>query len=224
MPVQYIRWRLQTGESLSMKRSDSLEKLIWYGRMGFIPLIRGFLMCMSLAKCALPFFLGKKTKITYRSQISLGKMVFIGDYFRINACSTEGIKIGNRVTLREFGIIQCSSSPLNKGVGIEIGDHVYIGPRCNLGIGGKLRIGSKTLIGADFTAISENHIFDEHSISTKEVSRKGINVGEHCWIGHRVTILDGVSIGDNTIIGAGSVVTKSFPAGSRIAGVPAKCL
>ncbi len=207
-----------------MVKSDAFLKIIWYARIGLIPLIRGIPNYILFARCAFPFFLGNNTKISYKSRISIGSKVFIGDYFRINAYSTYGVQIGNRVTLREFGIIQCSSSPLNKGEGLEIGDNVYIGPRSNLGVGGKLVIGSKTLIGADFTAIAENHIFDENGISPSLVTRSGITVGERCWIGHRVTILDGVTIGDNTIIGAGSVVTKSFPAGSRIAGVPAKCL
>lgn len=207
-----------------MNRPDKLKWLLWHLRLGFFPLIRGFLSSVFFKKSPVPFFLGKNTKITYRSQITLGSKVFIGDYFRMNAHSTEGIKIGNRVTLREFGIIQCSSSPFNRGVGLEIGDNVYLGPRINLGIGGKIVIGTETLIGADFTAIAENHQFDAIGISSTLVTRSGISIGERCWIGHRVTILDGVVIGDNTIIGAGSVVTKSFPAGSRIAGVPAKCL
>jgi tetrahydrodipicolinate N-succinyltransferase len=61
------------------------------------------------------------------------------------------------------------------------------------------------------TVVSENHSFDGSGVSSTLVTRAGISIGERCWIGHRVTILDGVVIGDNTIIGAGSVVTKSFP-------------
>ena len=205
-------------------RPEYIQRFFWYLRIGFFPIIRGFLCSIFFKKCTLPFFLGHDTKLTYKSQISIGSKVFIGDYFRINAYSTDGIKLGNRVTLREFGIIQCSSSPINRGIGLEIGDNVYIGPRSNLGIGGKIIIGTQTLIGADFTAIAENHQFDTYGISPVSVTRSGISIGDRCWIGHRVTILDGVVIGDNTIIGAGSVVTKSFPEGSRIAGVPAKCL
>ena len=54
------------------------------------------------------------------------------------------------------------------------------------------------------------------------IKRLGIKVGNNVWIGDKVTILDGVEIGDNSI-GAGSVVTKSFPAGSKLVGV-AKCM
>jgi acetyltransferase-like isoleucine patch superfamily enzyme len=56
------------------------------------------------------------------------------------------------------------------------------------------------------------------------VSRKGIKIGKNCWIGSKVTVLDGVTIGTGSIIAAGSVVTKSFPENSIIGGVPAKLL
>ena len=54
--------------------------------------------------------------------------------------------------------------------------------------------------------------------------RKGIEVGQNCWIGSKVTILDGVTIGAGSIIAAGSLVNKSFPINSIIGGVPGKLL
>ncbi len=53
---------------------------------------------------------------------------------------------------------------------------------------------------------------------------KPVKIGNHVWIGTRVTILKGVNIGDGAVIAAGSVVTKDIPAGSLAAGVPAKII
>jgi acetyltransferase-like isoleucine patch superfamily enzyme len=196
----------------------------WYAKRAVFPFLRGLTQYFFFRSAATPPLIAKRVEILYRRKISLGKFVYIGSNSFINAYSKDGIRLGNRVTIREYGYIQGSSSPRNPGEGLIIGDKVYIGPRSNFGVGGKISIGAESLIGADLTVVSENHSFDGSGVSSTLVTRAGISIGERCWIGHRVTILDGVVIGDNTIIGAGSVVTKSFPAGSRIAGVPAKCL
>jgi acetyltransferase-like isoleucine patch superfamily enzyme len=201
-----------------------LAQINWYAKRAVFPFIRGLSQFYFFKSAVTPPLIAKRVEILYRRKISLGKLVFIGSNSFINAYSRDGITLGNRVTIREYGYIQGSSSPKNPGEGLKIGDNVYIGPRSNFGIGGEITIGAATMIGADFTVVSENHSFDQNGISPTSVTRSGIIIGKHCWIGHRVTILDGVVIGDNTVIGAGSVVTKSFPAGSRIAGVPAKCL
>jgi acetyltransferase-like isoleucine patch superfamily enzyme len=64
----------------------------------------------------------------------------------------------------------------------------------------------------------------DEPIRLQGVTRKGIRIGNNCWIGSKVTILDGVTIGDGCILAAGTVVTKSFPANSIIGGVPAKII
>lgn len=56
------------------------------------------------------------------------------------------------------------------------------------------------------------------------MTRKGITVGNDCWIGNNVIILDGVNIGDGVVIGAGAVVTKDIPANSVAVGNPARIL
>ena len=78
-------------------------------------------------------------------------------------------------------------------------------------------IGDDTIFGPGVKILLTNH--DEVTFAAK----KGppIIIGEHCWLGANSVILPGVHLGDDVIVGAGAVVTKSFPGGSVIAGVPA---
>lgn len=70
--------------------------------------------------------------------------------------------------------------------------------------------------------ITANHNFDEFD---KHYDGKDIIIGDNCWIGMNSTILPGVVLGNHTIVGAGSVVTKSFTEGHCvIAGNPAKII
>lgn len=87
---------------------------------------------------------------------------------------------------------------------------------------GKIIIGKGTYIAPNVGLITENHDLNNLDNHTEP---KTISIGETCWIGMNSVLLPGVHLGDNTIVGAGSVVTKSFPEGKCvIAGVPAKVI
>ena len=89
-----------------------------------------------------------------------------------------------------------------------------------------MSIGSDTIVGQYFSVHSENHVFSdpETLIRDQGVSRQGIEIGSDCWIGAKVTILDGVSLGRGCVVAAGSVVNQNFPDHSIIGGVPARLL
>lgn len=197
----------------------------WYTRKGVLPALRGLLNAPLFGSVRLPVFIGRGVSISYRRKLFLGRGTSVGANAVIQAYSTRGIRLAPQVTIRENAWIQCSSHPSAPGVGLVVGTGTYIGPRATIGVGGEVRIGARCQIGANFTVVAENHARDESGRpSGTEVERIGIHIGEGCWIGHGVTILDGVSLGDGCTVGAGAVVTKSFPAGSRIAGVPATVL
>jgi acetyltransferase-like isoleucine patch superfamily enzyme len=108
---------------------------------------------------------------------------------------------------------------------ICLGDRVYVGPYAYLGTANhKLEIGADTMIGAHCYIITENHSTLRKDISYARQGFVGadVKIGKNVWIGCHVTILPGVTIGDNAIIGAGAVVTKEVPSGETWVGVPAR--
>lgn len=109
------------------------------------------------------------------------------------------------------------------GVKLKIGENTFIGED-TLIIGGK----SNVVIGKNCDVSSRvNIITGSHKIGTIEQAAgegysEDIIIEDGVWVGFGVTILSGVTIGKGSIVAAGSVVTKSFPSGVLIAGVPAK--
>lgn len=202
---------------------DVLRTAGWYARMGLGPVLRGSILRWRFGRASFPLFVGSGVKIYYGRQMELGAGVSLGSNSRVNAFSVSGIQIGDRVTLREGAWIQCASSPANPGARLTVGDGTYIGPQVILGVGGAIHIGADVQFGAGCVLISENHQHDDHGpASQTAVTRHGIEIGDGCWLGHRVTVLDGVRLGAGCIVGAGAVVTRSFPAGSTLVGVPAR--
>jgi len=87
---------------------------------------------------------------------------------------------------------------------------------------GKITIGRGTYIAPNVGIITVNH---DPSDLDRHLSAKDVVLGESCWIGMNSVLLPGVHLGSHTIVGAGSIVTKSFPEGCVvIAGNPARAL
>ena len=98
---------------------------------------------------------------------------------------------------------------------------------CFLGCAGGIIIGQDTIIGELVTMHSENHNFSDITkpIKYQGINRQGIKIGRGCWIGAKVTILDGAKIGNGCIMAAGSVVIAGkYDDNGIYGGVPAKFL
>lgn len=128
----------------------------------------------------------------------------------------------------------------------ECGKNVVIKNKCYFGNGSNLRVGSFSqlgqnsrlsgpitlgdyiMMGPDVVMMAVTHDVSDLSKPmvdpTNPSIEKPIIIGNNVWIGTRVIIMPGVKIGDNSIIGAGAVVTKSFPSNSIIGGVPAQLI
>ena len=172
-----------------------------------------------------PSFVGKNLCIYSADKLHAGSNLLIGDFCFFNLYSTKGVYFGSNVTIREFGWIQLTSSFDNPGSYIEIGDSTYIGPRSYIGAGGSIVIGKNCQLGANVSLIGESHLYsNQEAIYKQSTSRRGITIGDDCWFGNNVVVLDGVSIGNGCVVGASAVVTKSLPDNSVAVGVPARVI
>ncbi len=171
-------------------------------------------------------FLGRNIKFFNIRNIHFGKMVQVGDYVYMSGLGNHGLYIGDHAWIGSHSVIKVSFSLNNLGDHIVIGNNVGIGEFAHLGGAGGLTIGDDCIIGPYFSCHPENHHFSdaEKLIRLQGVSRKGINIGKNCWIGAKVTVLDGVMIGDNCVIAAGTVVNQNIPSNCVAGGVPAKVI
>ncbi len=172
-------------------------------------------------------FIGKQSKVLAPSLIKFKKNLVIADNCHIDAISKEGILIGNNVSINKRVVIECTGSMKNLGKGLILGNNVGIGSHSFLGCAGGVTIGDDTILGNFVSFHSENHNFSEQNIPIRlqGVNRKGIKIGANCWIGAKVTVLDGTILGDGCVVAAGAVLNgKEYPDNSIIAGIPAKVI
>ena len=117
-----------------------------------------------------------------------------------------------------FSSIVTGASNITVGVDVCPG---YM-PGCYIQGKGKISIGDYTQIAANVGIITANHDVHDNRIHTPP---QDVTIGAYGWVGMNSVILPGVTLGDYTIVGAGSTVTKSFPDGyCVIAGSPAKII
>lgn len=110
---------------------------------------------------------------------------------------------------------------------IHIGENTYInGARITSGPDSKVIIGQWCAIGHNVNILAWSHDPAKATGNEKErpAVQKDILIGDHVWIGTNVLIREGVSLGSGCIVGANSVVTRSFPPNSVLGGCPARLI
>ena len=107
----------------------------------------------------------------------------------------------------------------------DIDDFCNIGANCRLGTTSQIKFGKHVLLAANCYIGGAQHQFDRLDVPIMRQgyeSRGGVVIEDDVWLGANVIILDGVTVGTGSVIGAGSVVTKDIPPYSIAVGVPAK--
>lgn len=111
------------------------------------------------------------------------------------------------------------------GRGVTLGDNAGIG--INASVGAQTHIGNDVMMGPDCVIYTVMHRFDRTDIPIREQGYgpiRPVTIQNDCWIGGRVTILPGVTLGKGCVIGAGAVVAKDVPPYAVAVGVPAKVI
>ena len=150
--------------------------------------------------------------ITSPIYINNAKYITIGEHSRISEYST--ISAWNEI----------------KNPKLVIGNNVRIGAFAHITCANEIHIGDGVLLGKNVTITDNSHGCNSYSElkirpHNRQLFSKGkVHIGKNVWIGDKATILPGVSIGDNSIIGANSVVTKNIPGNCIACGVPAKVI
>lgn len=172
-------------------------------------------------------FVSATSKIKCLSKIFVGKGCTIDRRCYVDALSLHGIVLGNNVSIGKNTVIECTGSLSSIGKGLRVGSNVGMGTHGFWGCAGGVEVGDDTIVGNYVSLHSENHITNNINIPIRlqGVKREGIIIGQNCWIGAKVTILDGAIIEDGCVLAAGSVVIAGrYSKNGIYGGVPARLL
>ncbi len=110
------------------------------------------------------------------------------------------------------------------GTNLIIGDNFYSNTNCTLLDCANITIGNDVLFGPNVSLYTPNHAFNAEERKEGWEQSLTIKIGDNVWLGGSVSVVGGVEIGKNSIIGAGSVVTKSIPENCLAAGNPCRVI
>jgi acetyltransferase-like isoleucine patch superfamily enzyme len=141
---------------------------------------------------------GLELEIGARGRVDFGRFVWIGDRTKVRC--HEGL--------------------------VEIGQKTVLGQECTITAFQHIRIGEQCVIADKAMFIDFDHgvVEVERPIRLQGIYKRDVEVGSNVWIGYGACILRGVRVGDNSVIGTNSVVTKDVPANAVVGGIPARIL
>jgi acetyltransferase-like isoleucine patch superfamily enzyme len=147
-----------------------------------------------------PLFLGRglELEIGRQGRVEFGRFVWLGDRTKI----------------------RCHEGR------VEIGEKTVMGQECTISAYQRVRIGEQCVIADRAMFIDFDHgvVEVERPIRRQGIYKRDVVVGSNVWVGYGACILRGVSVGDNSIVGTNSVVTKDVPANAVVAGIPARVI
>ncbi len=164
---------------------------------------------------------GRNITLRHPHKISIGANTFIDDNVVLDAKGENnlGISIGSNVYLGRNTILSCKEGS------IFLEDFCNLSANCSLLSETEIRLGKYCfLAGNCYLVAGGNHSIDDISkpiMFQPSFSKGGIQIAEDVWLAAGVVVLDGIKLGKGCVVGAGSVVTRSFPEYTVALGVPA---
>ncbi len=163
---------------------------------------------------------GVNVAIRHPHKIAIADNVVIDDSCCLDAKGTDnkGITIGTGVFVGRNTILSCKNGD------IVIDDDANIGFNCEIFSASRVRVGKSVLMAAYTYLVGGDHLYDRVDIPVLQQGRtaRGIEIGDHAWLGTHVVVTDGSLVGRDAIIGAGAVVVGEIPEFAIATGIPAK--
>lgn len=171
--------------------------------------------------CGKGVLFGRNVVLRHPRRISIGDNVVINDDVTLDAKGVkgDGITISDHVFIGKGTILNVLDGTT------EIGEGTSIGSYCRIGSNNRTIIGKKVLIASYVQIIGADHDStrtDIPIIDQPNLSHGGATIGDGTWLGSKSTVLDGVTIGGDCIVGAHSLVNTDLPEFSVAVGVPAR--
>ncbi|MGH2952115.1 MAG: acyltransferase [Solirubrobacterales bacterium] len=147
-----------------------------------------------------PVFFGKRLELQIgkRGTIRFGRFVWVGD--------------GTKIRCHEGEVV--------------IGQKTVLGQECTISAYRHVRLGEQCVVADRAMFIDFDHgvVEVDRPIRLQGIYKRDVDVGSNVWVGYGACVLRGVAVGDNSILGTSTVVTKDVPANGVVGGVPAKLL
>jgi acetyltransferase-like isoleucine patch superfamily enzyme len=143
----------------------------------------------------------------------------VGNRVRTRILRLSGLSIGFGTAIGGVFSVHGAGRPVRR---VTIGRRCWINAGCVFDASYEITIGDGVAIGQDVMIITNTHVLGSSSYRAGPSIGEPVTVGAGTWIGARSTVLPGVNIGPGAIIAAGSLVNKSVPPNTLVAGVPAK--
>jgi len=146
--------------------------------------------------------------------------LFLGPGLKLQTGPNASIRFGRFVWIGHGTKIRCHEGK------VEIGPKTVFGQECTISAYSSVRIGAECVVADRTMFIDFDHgVVDvERAIRQQGIYTEEVRIGSNVWIGYGACVLRGVRVGDNSIIGTNSVVTKDVPANAVVGGVPARIL
>lgn len=158
-------------------------------------------------------------KIRLGKRLSLclnGKPPYLGRGVRLCAKKGGRIRLDSSVYIDDHSRLQA-----NEGGCLVVSEGVYMNTNCRIVAAERVDIGAHTMLGPNVCVFDHDHVFDAGGVHA-ELKSSPVVIGQRCWVAANALVTKGVTVADGTLVGGGSVVTRSLPKPGVYVGAPAR--